>query len=180
MTRPSLAQATGLRKCVRTTTLQNWVTYPCIPVLATTQTEAVPSQSWEDTHAQWNGGANDGFVRSAANQPGAEDATLAMGYWNENDLPFYYGLARTFPVADRWFSSCLGPTFPNRRFLVAGTAHGLTTDALSECFDRAANGTIFATRGKLVAASALRTPRSRPRSGRAPRRTSPGRRLRTS
>jgi phospholipase C len=110
---------------------------------ATTQTEAVPSQSWEDTHAQWNGGANDGFVRSAANQPGAEDATLAMGYWNENDLPFYYGLARTFPVADRWFSSCLGPTFPNRRFLVAGTAHGLTTDALSECFDRAANGTIF-------------------------------------
>jgi phospholipase C len=66
-----------------------------------------------------------------------------MGYWDEDSLPFYYGLARTFPVADRWFSSCLGPTFPNRRFLVAGTANGLTTDNVSECFDRAPNGTVF-------------------------------------
>ena len=40
-----------------------------------------------------------------------------MGYWTDRELPFYYGLARTFPVADRWFCSCLGPTFPNRRFL---------------------------------------------------------------
>ena len=52
-----------------------------------------------------------------------------MGYWSEDDLPFYYGLARTFPLADHWFSSCLGPTFPNRRFLIAGTAHGLIDDS---------------------------------------------------
>ena len=51
-----------------------------------------------------------------------------MGYWTEQDLPFYHGLARTFPLADHWFSSCLGPTFPNRRFLLAGTAHGLIDD----------------------------------------------------
>ena len=50
----------------------------------------------------------------------AEAAVVGMGYWPEPDLPFYYGLARTFPLADRWFSSCLGPTFPNRRFLIAG------------------------------------------------------------
>ena len=24
-----------------------------------------------------------------------------MGYWTESDLPFYHGLARAFPVADR-------------------------------------------------------------------------------
>ena len=59
--------------------------------------------------------------------PGADPA-LPMGYWTEEDLPFYYGLARTFPLADRWFSSCLGPTFPNRRFMIAGTAHGLIDD----------------------------------------------------
>jgi phospholipase C len=109
----------------------------------TAQTESVPSQSWDDTHAQWAGGSNDGFVRNAATQSGNDDPAVAMGYWDERHLPFYYGLARTFPVADRWFSSCLGPTFPNRRFLVAGTAHGLMSDKLSECFDRAANGTIF-------------------------------------
>ena len=109
----------------------------------TTQVENRPSQSWETTHRQWGEGRNDGFVRSAAEQQGSADPSLAMGYWDDNSLPFYYGLARTFPVADRWFCSCLGPTFPNRRFLVAGTAHGLTSDALSECFDRPPNGTIF-------------------------------------
>ena len=66
-----------------------------------------------------------------------------MGYWDDEQLPFYASLARTFPLADRWFGSCLGPTFPNRRFLVAGTAHGLATDEPAKCFDRPTNGTIF-------------------------------------
>ena len=49
-----------------------------------------------------------------------------MGFWTEADLSLYYCLARTFPVADRWFCSCLGPTFPNRRLPDRGhRAHGL-------------------------------------------------------
>jgi phospholipase C len=71
------------------------------------------------------------------------DATVPMRYWTEADLPFYYGLARTFPVADRWFSSCLGPTFPNRRFLIAGTAHGLIDDLPFGLIDYPPAGTIF-------------------------------------
>jgi phospholipase C len=66
-----------------------------------------------------------------------------MGYWTEDDLPFYYGLARTFPLADHWFSSCLGPTFPNRRFLIAGTAHGLIDDSPYDLLDYPPAGTIF-------------------------------------
>ena len=66
-----------------------------------------------------------------------------MGYWSERDLPFYYGLARTFPLADHWFSSCLGPTFPNRRFLIAGTAHGLIDDSPYDLLDYPPAGTIF-------------------------------------
>ena len=57
----------------------------------------------------------DGFVRS-------DSGPVAMGYWTKDDLPFYHGLASTFPVCDRWFGSCMGQTFPNRRFLLAGTA----------------------------------------------------------
>jgi phospholipase C len=119
-----------------------------VPVAAThlgsaTQHQGVPTQSWQASHRQWNGGANDGFARAVeVCTPGADPA-IAMGYWNEADLPFYYGLARTFPVADRWFASCLGPTFPNRRFLISGTANGLTSDALSEIVDYPAHGTIF-------------------------------------
>jgi phospholipase C len=120
------------------------------------QREGVPSQSWHATHVQWGEGRCDGFVTSAqealalASEGAAEPAHIAaeaaaagMGYWCEDDLPFYYGLARTFPVADRWFSSCLGPTFPNRRFLLAGTAHGLIDDSPYDLLDYPPAGTIF-------------------------------------
>ena len=116
------------------------------PLASTTQVPHVPIQSWHAAHLQWNGGRNDGFVRSVqATVPGtpAVNDELPMGYWTERDLPFYYGLARTFPVADRWFCSCLGPTFPNRRFLLAGTAHGLIDDLPFGMADYPPNGTVF-------------------------------------
>jgi phospholipase C len=66
-----------------------------------------------------------------------------MEYWTGDDLPFYHGLARTFPLADHWFSACLGPTFPNRRFLLAGTANGLMDDLPFNLLDRPKAGTIM-------------------------------------
>jgi phospholipase C len=121
---------------------------------STAQRPDVPSQSWHATHHQWDEGKCDGFVTSTqVVVPAAGDvdaaacegagAAVGMGYWTEDDLPFYYGLARTFPLADRWFSSCLGPTFPNRRFLIAGTAHGLIDDASYDLLDQPPGGTIF-------------------------------------
>ena len=50
-----------------------------------------------------------------------------MGYWDETDIPFYYALARTFPLCDRYFCSALAQTYPNRRFLIAGTAAGIVS-----------------------------------------------------
>jgi phospholipase C len=128
---------------------------------STRQGQLIPSQSWRASHAQWAGGAGTGFVTSAeqvlaeaaaagkgaATVPAGggvpDDPAATMGYWTEDDLPFYYGLARTFPLADRWFSSCLGPTFPNRRFLIAGTAHGLVDDSPYDLLDYPPAGTIF-------------------------------------
>jgi phospholipase C len=109
----------------------------------TTQTHGVPTQSWHASQIQYNGGANDGFVRSIEQTVKKGDPTVAMGYWTEADLPFYYGLVRTFPMADRWFGSCLGPTFPNRRFLIAGTANGLIDDLPVGMADYPETGTIF-------------------------------------
>ena len=121
---------------------------------STVQRPQIPSQSWHATHHQWADGTHAGFVTSTqvvvpaggdvdAAQCQGEGAAVGMGYWTEDDLPFYYGLARTFPLADRWFSSCLGPTFPNRRFLIAGTAHGLIDDASYDLLDQPPAGTIF-------------------------------------
>jgi phospholipase C len=128
----------------------------------TRQLKGIPSQSWRASHLQWGQGKNDGFVTTAqavmadaratkdANVSqgtqgdiGVDPASLGMGYWTDSDLPFYYGLARTFPLADHWFSSCLGPTFPNRRFLIAGTAHGLIDDSPYDLLDYPPAGTIF-------------------------------------
>ena len=109
----------------------------------TTQQEGVPIQTWEAVHHQWAEGRLDGFVRAAEGLRPDADPDVAMGHWTGEDLPFYAGLARTFPVADRWFASCLGPTFPNRRFLIAGTANGLTSDKLFHTINRPAAGTVF-------------------------------------
>lgn len=109
----------------------------------TQQVPHIPTQSWPASHQQYGSGRNDGFVASIEDSGFAGDPRLAMGYWDGQDLPFYSALARTFPLCDRWFGSCLGPTIPNRRFLISGTANGLTTDALTELLDDAPNGTIL-------------------------------------
>jgi phospholipase C len=95
------------------------------------------SQSWNATHEQINGGRMDGFVKSVS-------ATQPMGYYPPGVVPFAYSLARTFTVANRWFCSVPGPTKPNRRFLLAGTAYGGTITNISTLKDRPPpNGTIF-------------------------------------
>jgi phospholipase C len=110
---------------------------------STQQADGVPCQSWDATQDQWGEGRMDGFVTSTQSVDEGADETVGMSYWTELDLPFYYGLARTFPLADRWFSSCLGPTFPNRRFLIAGTANGLVDDLPLHLLDYPAAGTIL-------------------------------------
>jgi phospholipase C len=110
----------------------------------TVQQPEVPTQSWNASHIQWDGGANTGFVRSVEQTlPAGLDASIPMSYWTGQDLPFYSGLARTFPLATRWFCSCLGPTFPNRRFLISGTANGMIDDLPFTMLEQPAHGTIF-------------------------------------
>jgi phospholipase C len=95
------------------------------------------SQTWQDSHEQINGGAMDGFVRST-------NSTQPMGYCTPEVLPFAYSLASTFTLANKWFSSLPGPTYPNRRFLLAGTAYGCTITNSDTLFDpEPPNGTVF-------------------------------------
>lgn len=95
-----------------------------------------PSQTWSNTHTQLNGGKLDGFVRSGS-------GPVSMGYWQHDDLPFYYAMASVFPLADRYFCSVLGPTFPNRRYLIAATSIGMINDSIPSLTGYPANGTIL-------------------------------------
>jgi phospholipase C len=110
---------------------------------STVQVPHNPTQTWNASHVAYANGSCGGFATSVWQTVTGGDPGVAMGYWTEEDLPFYHGLARTFPIADRWFCSCLGPTFPNRRFLIAGTAHGLIDDLPWDLVDYPAAGTIF-------------------------------------
>jgi len=110
----------------------------------TCQPDGAPSQEWEQSHIQYAGGRNDGFVVS-------NSGPVAMGYWTGQDLPFTYDLATRFPIGDRWFCSALAQTDPNRRFLIAATASGMTDDiggspgnlVPDASLPAPANGTIF-------------------------------------
>ena len=79
--------------------------------------------SWNGTHREWNGGAMDGFTAANVNP---EDPTgrRTMGYYDSGDLPFYYDVFNQFAIGDRYFSSLLSQTFPNRFYLLAGTSFG--------------------------------------------------------
>jgi phospholipase C len=92
-----------------------------------------PNNSWNETRISMNGHRNDGFVRASG--------PVAMGYYTPADLPFYAGLARTFVLADRWFSSAPCKTFPNRYFLLSGTANGLVVNVVPST--EPANGSIM-------------------------------------
>ncbi len=87
------------------------------------------SQTWNDSHRQWNGGKMDGFVTTTNSHD-------PMGYLNGDDLPWYYGFASTYGIGDRYFSSLLGQTFPNRKFLQAATAAGQVNDSIPNPFGR--------------------------------------------
>ena len=83
-----------------------------------------PDHSYGGGRVQYNGGAMDGFLRSGRND------TFAIGYYVEEDRPFYSALARNYTALDRYFCSILGPTFPNRFFM-----HSAQTDRLSNTPD---------------------------------------------
>jgi phospholipase C len=103
--------------------------------MPTTCQNSTVSQEWKSSHVQFDGGKMDGFVLAS----GAE----SMGYWQEEDQPFYYSLARLFPISDAYHASVLGQTFPNRRYLLAATSIGQIDDTLPNLSDYPANGTIF-------------------------------------
>ena len=106
-----------------------------VPYRATSVCQGSVTQNWNSTHRQIDGGRMDGF---------AQTDTQSMVYWTDADLPFYYSLAKTFTLANRWFCSAPCQTYPNRRFLMAGTAYGNISTDTSSIFDPPPpNGTIF-------------------------------------
>ena len=56
-----------------------------------------PDHSWEGSHAKWNSGAMDGWVKDENGQ------TIAIGYFEPTDHIYHVQLARAFTIADHYF-----------------------------------------------------------------------------
>lgn len=69
---------------------------------------------WDPFHQLWNEGRNDKWM--------AVQWPEAMGYFKRTDLPYYYPLANAFTICDAYHQSMMGPTNPNRLYLMTGRA----------------------------------------------------------
>lgn len=88
---------------------------------------------------QYNKGNMNGFVY-ALNQRN-QNGALAMGYYDDRDLPYYWNLADEYVLFDHFFSSDHGGSFANHMFWVSGQQGGsrVTSDGYPDIvtiFDR--------------------------------------------
>jgi phospholipase C len=77
-----------------------------------------PDHSSTTFRLQFNWHRMDGFVY-ALNQKN-QDGRLAMAYYDDRDLPYYWNLADEYVLFDRFFSSAAGGSFTNHVYWVAG------------------------------------------------------------
>ena len=98
-----------------------------------TSSQAIPSTShaWTYQHDSLNitvpstPGApttalNNSWIPSHYKADGAAHYWYVMGYYERDDIPFHFALAETFTLCDHYFCSLLGPTWPNRMYLMTG------------------------------------------------------------
>lgn len=78
--------------------------------------------NWDNQQDARNGGNHDGWLDAKrSDNPECAGMPLTMGYYEREDIPFYYALADAFTVCDQHFCASLTATTPNRLHLWTGT-----------------------------------------------------------
>ncbi|HEV7887743.1 MAG TPA: alkaline phosphatase family protein [Acidimicrobiales bacterium] len=90
-----------------------------------------PDHGYAGGRVQYNGGACDGFRKSPNDD-------YAIGYYVRSQLPTNSALVDKFTICDNYFSSILGPTFPNRFY-----THAAQTDRLDNALAQSTLTTIW-------------------------------------
>ena len=109
--------------------------YPFHADTHSTSAQNLPSTShnWLPQHDSWNNGAMNGFVTARLNTSidsyDGKAAQYSLAYFKRDDIPFPWALADAFTICDGYHCSVLGPTWPNRLYLMTGQidpagAHG--------------------------------------------------------
>jgi phospholipase C len=91
------------------------------PFHLTSLTSPDIDHSWRGVHLQYDGGRMDGFY--------IDSGENAIPYYTAAELPFYYSLFHRAGLCANYFCSLLGPTWPNRFYLMSGTSGGITDNS---------------------------------------------------
>jgi phospholipase C len=98
-----------------------------------------PNHSYEGGHKQYNDGKLDGFLQTVTKA----GVKFPIGYYTQNDLPFFAGAAPAYTTCDRYFPGILSSTFPNRFYMHSGqtdrNSNTLTMSSLPTIWDRCAD-----------------------------------------
>ena len=97
-----------------------------------------PDHSWQGGRIDYNGGAMDGFLFNNCDPatgnplcPRTNTNDLyAIGFYGQNERPFFNALALNYTTFDNFYSSILAETYPNRIFM-----HSAQTDRLENSID---------------------------------------------
>jgi len=83
--------------------------------------QKVPSTShaWAVQHEAWNRGAMDKWLPAHRKADGVK-GPYVMGYYKRSDIPFHFALAESFTICDNYHCGLMGPTWPNRMYLMTG------------------------------------------------------------
>jgi phospholipase C len=98
-----------------------------------------PDHSKSTHHIQYNEGRMDGFVYALNRRN--QDGRMAMGYYDDRDLPYYWNLADEYVLFDRFFSSAAGGSLINHMYWVSAspvetTVPGESIEGITTIFDR--------------------------------------------
>jgi phospholipase C len=93
---------------------------PYLPHHLNSEASPLLTNAWAAAHVAYDNGKMDGFISAQGGN------TQTMGYYDGNDIPYYWDYASHYVLADDFFSSLLGPTFPNHLYIVSGAAGPVT------------------------------------------------------
>jgi phospholipase C len=81
-------------------------------------TKIDPCHSTACAHVAYDSGSMDGFLK-------AEGSNETFGYYDQRDIPYYWGLAQNYTLFDDYFTADMGPSLPNHLYLVSAQDAGV-------------------------------------------------------
>src|SRR5260370_36272837 len=65
---------------------------------------------------------------------------LCYSQYGEKDIPNYFAYAQNYLIADNFFSSLTGPSYPNHQYTIASQAHGGISNPRRACKELSSKG----------------------------------------